>query len=328
MPHISTPSLKIAKDSIQTSILALQKASESLGNTFNKAVELIANHKGKLIICGVGKSGHVAQKVAATFCSIGIPAVFLNPNEALHGDLGLYQPGDPTILFSRSGSTVELTKLIPILRQFHSPLIAIVGNPSSTLAKAADIFIDASIEKEGDPLGIVPSTSVVVSLALADALASAVMLKHSFAKEDFARFHPGGQLGKNLLYTVADIMHKKENVPFIYEHSSLREAIIAMTQNPLGAVCVLDTSHQQLKGLITDGDIRRLLVKQDDIKNLWVKDAMVSNPFTINPDCLIGQALQVMEDRPANKQLSVLPVVDNQNQYVGLIRLHDIYQSY
>lgn len=319
-------SLNIALNSIQTSIDALEEGKQRLGLPFLEAVGLLSDHKGKVLICGLGKSGYVAKKTAASFCSIGKPAFFLNPIEALHGDLGGYHQGDPTIFFSRSGSTAELVRLIPILKQLGSPMIAIVGNPQSILAQESDIFLDASISREGDPLGLLPSTSVILSLAIADAVIAALMHEQNFKSADFALFHPAGQLGKNLLHTVRDTMHSKHKVACVYPHTQVKETIIEMTKKPLGAACVVDEIGGKLLGLITDGDLRRALLKYEEIKDLAAKDIMSSQPLTIEPERLLGEALQHMEIR--DKQVSVLPVVGPEGQLQGLLRLHDIYQPH
>ncbi len=319
-------SLHIAKNSIQASIHALEEGCRRLNFSFLEAVDLLSEHKGKILICGLGKSGYVAKKTAASFCSIGKPAFFLNPIEALHGDLGGYHPGDPTIFFSRSGSTAELVRLIPILKQLGSPMIAIVGNSQSILAQEADIFLDASISREGDPLGLLPSTSVVLSLAIADALIATIMHQQNFKSTDFSRFHPAGQLGKNLLHTVGATMHPTVKVACVYPHTQVKETIIEMTKKPLGAACVVDETGGKLLGLITDGDLRRALLKYDEIKDLAAKDIMSPSPLTIEPGRLLGEALKHMESH--HKQVSVLPVLDPDGQLQGLLRLHDIYQPH
>lgn len=319
-------SLDIAKNSIQASIDALQVGASRLGTSFLEALALLSRHKGKTLICGLGKSGYAAKKTAASLCSIGKPAFFLNPLEALHGDLGVYHKGDPTIFFSRSGSTAELVRLLPLLKRLGSPLIAITGNPKSILAKEADIFLDASISREGDPLGLLPSTSVILSLALADALIAALIHEQDFKSADFAAFHPAGQLGKNLLHTVQDTMHPKAKVACVGVNAKVKEAIIQMTQKPLGAACVLDETGEKLLGLITDGDLRRALLAYEEIKELQAKDIMSSRPLTIEPGYLLAEALKHMER--ASKQVSVLPVVDANQRLLGLLRLHDIYQPH
>lgn len=318
-------SLSVAKESIQSSIEALEQGKSRLGSAFVEAVQRLASHEGKILVCGLGKSGYAAKKTAASLCSIGKPAFFLNPIEALHGDLGVYKKGDPTILFSRSGSTAELLRLIPLLKQLGSPLIAISGNAHSPLAKQADIFLDASISREGDPLGLLPSSSIILSLALADALIAALIQQHNFQDKDFALFHPAGQLGRNLLHKVQDTMYPTHQVACVLPEANVKDTIIAMTHKPLGAACVVDTS-QKLLGLVTDGDLRRALLAYEDIKALCARDIMSVRPLTIEGGCLLGEALKRMES--PTRQLSVLPVVNAEHTLLGLLRLHDIYQPH
>lgn len=316
-------SIGFARNALSTVIESLEQMRERIDTQFDQAVRTLINHKGKIVVCGVGKSGYVAKKIAATLSSTGTPAVFLHAYEAVHGDLGIYEPGDPTIIFSKSGATSEIMQLIPILRQFESPLIGIVGNMESPLAKQVDICLNACVIKEADPLGIVPTTSTLVSMAMADALACAVMLKRSFDVKDFARFHPGGQLGRNLILTVADVMHKYDEIPVVGPNALLREAVIKMTERPLGGACVVDPQGN-LMGIVTDGDVRRALNSDEDIRCLPVVEVMTANPVMIEPDALLGKAVELMENRKT--QIGVLPVVaKNTSAFLGLLRLHDIY---
>jgi arabinose-5-phosphate isomerase len=303
---------------------ALAVAADRLDHNLTKAVELLLAHDGKVVVSGIGKSGHVGQKIAATLASTGTPAVFLHAAEAVHGDLGIYTPGDPSILISKSGSTAELLRLIPILRQFRSPLIAIVGNLNSPIAKQADVVLDARVDREADPLNLAPTCSTTIALALGDALAVALMMARRFTDKDFARYHPAGQLGRNLWLKVADVMHQNEAVAWVKPDTPLRQVIIAMSQLPLGAACVVDESFHLL-GIITDGDLRRVLLTHDDIRPLCAADCMTRQPITIPPEASLRDATRLMEDRPS--QISVLPVVDSRSQHcLGLIRIHDIYQ--
>jgi arabinose-5-phosphate isomerase len=303
---------------------ALAVAADRLDHNLTKAVELLLAHDGKVVVSGIGKSGHVGQKIAATLASTGTPAVFLHAAEAVHGDLGIYTPGDPSILISKSGSTAELLRLIPILRQFRSPLIAIVGNLNSPIAKQADVVLDARVDREADPLNLAPTCSTTIALALGDALAVALMMARRFTDKDFARYHPAGQLGRNLWLKVADVMHQNEAVAWVKPDTPLRQVIIAMSQLPLGAACVVDESFHLL-GIITDGDLRRVLLTHDDIRPLCAADCMTRQPITIAPEASLRDATRLMEDRPS--QISVLPVVDSRSQHcLGLIRIHDIYQ--
>lgn len=312
-----------AKHLLEIESNALKTASDSLGDSFENALKIILNHNGKIMVCGMGKSGHIARKVAATFASIGQQAVFLHPSEAAHGDLGVYSPGDPTIFLSKSGSSDELLRLVPTLKMFHSPIIAIVGNMKSQIAETADIVIDISFAQEADPLHMVPTTSAIVSLAIGDALAVEIMHARGVSSSDFARYHPAGQLGRNLLLKVSDVMHKLDECACVSNTDTLRNVVIAMTNFPLGAAVVLE-NNSKLIGIITDGDIRRSLQKRVNIDELLVKDVIVNNPQVISKDANLGEAISIMENR--SSQISVLPVMDSSNCVVGLIRLHDAYR--
>lgn len=314
--------LETARTLMNIEAESISAATNRLNGYMASAVDIILNHPGKLVVTGIGKSGIAAQKIAATLCSTGTPAVFLHPTEAIHGNLGVYTPGDPSILISKSGSTEELIKLVPMLRQFRSPLIAIVGNTHSALAEAADVVLDAHVDREADPLGIVPTASVIVTLALGDALAAALMVARQFTELDFVRFHPGGQLGRNLYLHVADVMHQGNQVAWVSRTTLMRDVVIEMTSHPLGAACVVDADWH-LEGIITDGDVRRMLQRFDDIRPLTAKDIMTVNPIAVTAADTLGRAAQVMEDRPS--QISVLPVVDEQLVCLGLIRIHDVY---
>lgn len=316
--------LETARRVLSDEAKALQSSASRLDENFSRAVEVLLKHPGKCILTGIGKSGRIAQKIASTLCSTGTPASFMHAGEAMHGDLGIYHPGDPTLLISKSGSTVELLRLIPTLRSLNSPLIAIVSNLESPLARACDFVLDASIAGEADPLGIVPTTSALVTLGLGDALACALMEARGFQENDFARFHPAGQLGRNLLLTVADVMHKRDAIATVGPEAALREAVVVMTQYPYGAACVIDP-QDKLLGILTDGDVRRALQSDEDIRTLPVDRLMTRNPIHIHPESSLSDAVTLMEDRPS--QISVLPVVEkDSNTCLGLLRLHDIYQ--
>jgi arabinose-5-phosphate isomerase len=303
---------------------AIRKASERLDGGFSRAIEILGGHSGKIIVSGLGKSGYIAQKIAATLSSTGSPAFFLHPADAAHGDLGVYTPGDPTILISKSGATIELLRLIPILREFHSPLIGILGNLNSLLSRELDVVLDAGVEREADPLDLAPTASTAVALALGDALAAVLMKVRDFQPLDFARNHPGGQLGRNLWLHVADVMHGPGRVAFVQPSATLKEVVIAMTQFPLGAACILDEQNR-LVGIITDGDVRRAFRKYDDIRLLTAEQVMISTPTTIAPDATLALAVERMEKRAS--QISVLPVVADDGECLGLLRIHDIYQA-
>ena len=315
--------MEAARHLMRCEAQALNSALEKLDENFERAVEIILAHKGKLMICGVGKSGLVGQKLAATFSSTGTPAVFMHAGEAVHGDLGIYEPGDPTILISKSGATLECMRVMPVLRKFNSKLIVIVGNTDSPMARLADVVIDASVACEGDPLGLVPTTSSTLALAMGDAIACALMSARGFKKEDFAIRHPAGQLGKNLTMNVEDVMHKEGECAFIAPSSTLRESVIAMTKKPLGAACIID-ENKKLLGIITDGDIRRLLQQHIELDRATASEIMTKSPVKISPEASLAEAVKLMEERPS--KLSVLPIVDSENRALGLVRLHDIYQ--
>ena len=262
--------LQIARSVLNAEASAIFSAADRLNEHFTRAVEIILAHQGKVVVTGVGKSGIVAQKIAATLSSTGTPAVFLHASDAFHGDLGLYEPGDPTILLSKSGSTQEVLKLVPILREFNSPLIGIIGNRNSELATQVDVFLDVMVQSEADLNNLAPTTSTTVALAVGDALACTLIQARGFTAEDFARYHPGGQLGRNLNLRVSQVAQKPDRVAWLSPSASLKEVVIAMTSYPLGAACVVD-GESRLIGLITDGDLRRALVAHDDIRLLSAK---------------------------------------------------------
>jgi arabinose-5-phosphate isomerase len=302
---------------------AITCATRRLDGQFTSAVRLIHDHHGKIVVTGLGKSGFVAQKLAATLCSTGTPAVFLHPVDALHGDVGIYTRGDPTVLLSKSGTTLELLRLIPILRELNSLLIGIVGNRMSPLGKEMDILLDASVRAEADPYNLAPTASAAVATALGDALALAVMQARKLTPEDFAQRHPAGQLGRNLRVTVRQVMHCGDEVAWADRESSIKSVIIAMNRCPMGAACVIGEDGR-LEGVITDGDLRRALQMHDDIRAVKAGDLMTARPVTVEPDATLQEALRLMEDRPS--QISVLPVLDGK-RCLGLVRLHDLYRT-
>jgi len=303
----------------------LINAADRISSSVVEACDLIVKHPGKVVICGMGKSGLIAQKIAATLCSIGNKAVFLHAAEATHGDLGIYAPGDPTILISKSGSTIELVKLIPILKEFNSPLIGILGNMKSSLVDHMDIVLDASVSREVDPLGLVPTASTTLTLAIGDALAAVIMSHQGFNHEDFAKLHPAGDLGRRLRFTVEDIMQPINNVAVVKKDDKLRKVVIDMTEKPYGAALVL--SGEILLGIVTEGDLRRCLAENGDIDKMLVSEIMSTNPISINIRAPLRDALTLMEERES--QISVLPVVnDDEKLCCGLLRLHDVYQTH
>lgn len=311
-----------ARAVLEAEAQAIAEAAGRLDGSFARAVEILAGHRAKVIVSGLGKSGNVAQKIAATLASTGTPAVYLHPTDALHGDLGVYSHGDPSILISKSGGTAELLKLAPLLRQLESPLIAIVGNTSSPLARQSDVVLDASVRREADAANIAPTSSAAAAMAIGDALALAVMGARGFTAEDFRRRHPAGHLGETLPLAVRDVMHTGDEVAWVSASDPLKQVVIAMTRSTLGAACVV-SAERRLEGLITDGDLRRTLETCDDIRELQAGQIMTRTPVTIPPTASLREALRRMEDRPS--QISVLPVAGEDGVCVGLIRLHDIY---
>jgi len=316
--------LAAARKAMETEAQAILTASGRLDQNLIRAVELILGHSGKLVVTGLGKSGHIARKIVATLQSTGTPAVFLHPTEAAHGDLGVCQSGDSVLMISKSGATAELLDLLVPLREFKAAFIGILGNPSAPLAREMDVVLDASIAREADPEGFTPTASSAAALALGDALAIALMQARSFTAEDFSRLHAGGQLGRNLRIRAGDVMHRGDEVAWVKPDDSLKHVVIAMSQHPLGAACVVSPAGL-LTGLITDGDVRRALQDHDDIRTLRAADVLTPRPSTLSPDTLLHEALAFMEDRPS--QISVVPVVDDTGLCLGLLRLHDIYQG-
>lgn len=323
MHHSQQKIISIAKSVLQKEAKSVQEASHKIGSDFFSAVRFIQRMKpeNQILLSGVGKSAAVAKKISSSLNSIGIKAFFIHCTEALHGDWGVFRKGDLVIVISKSGSGSELIQFLTFLKTFQTKTLAIVGNLNSPLAHQADWVLDASVQEEADPLKIIPTSSTTVAMALGDALAGVLVDVRNFKKSDFAIFHPGGQLGKNLLLKVETLMHK--NVAKVRPDTSVKELIIAMTTHPLGGACVVD-GKEQLLGLITDGDLRRALLNNNDFQKIKAKDLMTKNPTHISSDGLLEEALELMENRKS--QISVLPVVLKKTKKLsGLIRIHDIY---
>lgn len=313
---------EIIKSALLEEAQAIIDISQNIDSSYEQALEII--HSSKLLICsGIGKSGLIAKKISATFSSLGIASIFLNPVEALHGDMGLIRGGEALLILSKSGNTEELLKFIPYIKN-KVKIIGILSNTNSPLVNYCDVILDASIKKEACAIGLAPTSSTTLSLAIADALAIASTKIRNFTSEQFALNHPLGQLGRNISLKVADVMHKNEKLSIINNEATFKEAIIEITEKSLGAVCIVDAQNF-LVGLITDGDIRRALYKYNDITKIKVSEIMTSNPISIHEDILIGQALSLMENR--EKQLNVLPVIDNLGKCVGLVRIHDLIKQ-
>ncbi len=320
--HHHEETLAVARAALAAEADAIRLAVTRLDHQLMDAVHLLHTHPGKVVVTGAGKSGDIGRKIASTLRSIGKPAVFMSAADATHGDLGLYQAGDPTILISKSGATPELVLLLPQLERIGSPLIAIVGNLQSPLARASHFVIDARVSEEADHLNVVPTCSTSVALALGDALAVALMRLSAIDHQEFASYHPAGQLGRSLTMTVAEAMQPVSRLASVRAVDSLQDVVIAMTIHPLGAACVMGPDGI-LEGLITDGDLRRALQRHPDIHELKAVDVMTARPTTTVPSALLKEAATLMENRTS--QISVLPVVDQQGRCVGLLRLHDLY---
>jgi len=308
---------------------AIGKAASRLRvEDVDRVMGILSACTGKIVLLGVGKSGIIAQKIAATMTSSGTAAVYLHPSDALHGGLGIVTSDDVVIMLSNSGETDELLELLPYLKRREAPVVAIVGNLKSTIAQRANAVIDASVDQEACPLNLAPTASTTVALAIGDALAMTLMQGKGLTETDFASNHPAGQLGKRLNLRVADLMHSGSKNPTIGMDASFMDIVSGITQYGLGAVNVVD-NEGRLAGIITDGDLRRSLQRMGPrdlaFANLRCDDLMTHNPIVTNPEMLAFDALRLMEDRPS--QINVLPVVDDNNQCVGLIRLHDIVRS-
>lgn len=314
-----------ARDVLQQEAKGIERLIPTLDQNFVNAVHMILESKGRTIVTGMGKSGHIARKVSATLSSTGTPSIFLHPGEAIHGDLGMVTSDDVIVAFSNSGETVEILNILPSIKRIGAKIIAVVGNHQSTLAKTADIILDASVEKEACPLGLAPTTSTTVALALGDALAIVLLSCHHFTKNQFAIYHPGGALGRKLLMTVENVMHKGNDNPVISEDSIVQDALFMMTEKGLGAVSVVD-ENGCLAGLVTDGDVRRGLETGSNFLQ-WPVDAMMTkNPRRITQDKLAAEALHIME-RNQPRPITVLPVVDHDGKVVGMVHLTDLLRQ-
>ena len=315
------------KNLLQLESSAIAQTATRLDPTqVEQVIELLAKCKGKVVLLGVGKSGIIAQKIAATMTSIGTAALYLHPSDALHGGLGIVQSGDVVILLSNSGETDEIIAMLPYLQNRQVRIVAIVGNINSTLARRAGLVLDASVDQEACPLNLAPTASTTVALAIGDALAVTLMKVKGLTTNEFANNHPAGRLGKRLTLRVGDLMHRDSENPTIATGSSWVEVVRAISKGGLGAVCVVDAKGH-LAGIITDGDLRRAIeqTNHDALASLTCDNFMTRKPTVANPDLLAYDALQLMENRPS--QISVLPVVDGEGKCVGLIRVHDIVRS-
>ncbi len=314
--------IKIAQETFHTEAVALETAASRLDQTFLDAIEIILSTQGKLIITGVGKSGLVGAKMAATFASTGTSSFFLHPTEALHGDLGMISKGDTLLAISSSGESEELTKILPHIKRFDIPLIALTSNPHSSLGNYADVFLDISVEKEACPFGVAPTTSTTLTMALGDALAVALMKERGFKKEDFASFHPGGSLGKKLFIRIKDLMHT-DNLPIIKTDTLLKDAIVTMSQGKLGNVLIVD-EHNVFVALLSDGDLRRALMQEGFSLEHYAIDYANTQPKSYNNVNLLAyEALEIIE----KQKIQLLPITNKERHIIGVLHIHDLINA-
>ncbi|MBB3191640.1 KpsF/GutQ family sugar-phosphate isomerase [Halomonas cerina] len=321
-PAGTSPLRDSARRTLELEQQAIAALCERLDAHFDRACELILACRGRVIVTGMGKSGHVAGKIAATLASTGTPAFFVHPGEASHGDLGMITPGDVVLALSNSGETAEVTALLPLLKRLGTPLISMTGRSGSTLGRHADAHLDAGVEREACPLDLAPTSSTTAALALGDALAVALLESRGFTAEDFARSHPGGSLGKRLLLKVSDLMHQGNRLPQVSLGSPLRDALLEITRQGLGFTCVTDEDGR-LAGVYTDGDLRRTLDQHGDLHALRVDDVMTVPGKRIAPDTLAAEAVRLMEDN----RITALAVVDPDGRPVGALHMHDLLAS-
>ncbi len=307
---------------VKTTAQAVLALTDRINHHFAKACHYLLSSKGHVIVMGIGKSGHIAKKIAATLASTGSPAFFVHPAEACHGDIGMITPDDVIIVVSKSGETEEIISLLPFIKRLDIPLIAITGNPKSTLAQMAAVNLDASVEKEACPLGLAPTTSTTAALVMGDALAIALLEKRGFTENDFALSHPGGSLGRRLLLRVEEIMHSGEAIPVVKQDACLKTALVEMTQKKLGMTAVVDQTGV-LVGIFTDGDIRRAFDSNVNIHSTTICDVMTHNPKVINKTLLAAEAINIME----SFKITALIVTDEQNKPIGVVHMHDVLRA-
>jgi arabinose-5-phosphate isomerase len=310
---------KIAKETIALELAAITRLDSSINNDFVSVINLILTAKGRLIVAGIGKSANIASKLVATFNSTGQPAVFLHAADAIHGDLGNIQDGDVVICISKSGNTSEVKALVPFIKDMGNKIIALTGNLKSFLAKQSDFILDVSVDQEACPNNLAPTSSTTAQLVMGDAIAMSLLACKDFSDKDFARFHPGGTLGKRLSLKVLDILSDNSN-PQVEDTATIKEVIIEISQKRLGATAVI--RNQKLQGIITDGDLRRMLEKEDSFSTLLAKDIMSSDPKIITGNNLAYDALQIMEDN----NISQLIVMD-EYVYIGIVHIHEILKE-
>ena len=314
--------IKRAKEVLEIEAQAIKLLKTRLGKSFVKAIELILKCKGRVIVSGMGKTGIIAQKFSATLASTGTPSLFLHTAEAIHGDLGKVTPEDVVIILSNSGATEEMKQLLPIPKKIGAPIISLTGNAKSVLAKYSDVVLDVSVKKEACPLGLAPTASTTATLAMADALAVCLLERKGFKEKDFAFFHPGGALGRRLLLTVADIMRQGQANAIVNEDKLVAEVLLAITRARTGSAIVVDKSGK-LKGIFTDGDLRRHLASDNHLSRRPIKEVMTKNPAVVNKDMLAAEAMRILQA----KKIDEVPVVDKFMHPVGLLDVQDLLKA-
>jgi arabinose-5-phosphate isomerase len=311
-----------AKEVIRKEAKAIAHLEKKIDEAFVRAVELILKCKGRVIVTGIGKSGIIGKKIAATLTSTGTAAFFLHPTEGIHGDLGMVRKNDVVIAITKSGGTDEVYQLIPLFKRLGVPIITFTGNPSSPVAEKSDVVIDVSVDQEACPYNLIPTSSTTATLVMGDALAIALLEERNFSSEDFALLHPGGNLGRKLILKVSDIMHTGDQIPVVSEETNIKEAILEMTSKRLGTTSVVNQKGE-LVGIFTDGDLRRLVERTDDIFSMKAKQVMTKNPKTIDGDELAAKALNLME----SYSITSLIITNGKREPIGIVHLHDILKA-
>ena len=322
MNHSNQEILNLAKNVIKTECKALEKLQAQIGDDFIKAINLILSCSGHVIVIGMGKSGHIGNKISATLASTGTPAFSVHPGEASHGDLGMITKNDITICVSNSGETQEVLNIIPIIKRMGIATIAITGNEKSTMAKLADVHLSIAVGDEACPLGLAPTTSTTTTLVLGDALAVTLLKLRGFTEEDFARSHPAGSLGKKLLLHIDDLMRTGKDIPQVKLGTNIQEALFEITKKRLGMTAIVDANNC-VKGIFTDGDLRRAFDEELDLKTTLIEQAATINPITIKSNSLAVSAAQLMESHNIHSLL----VVDDDNHLVGALNIHDLLKA-
>jgi len=310
------------KEILKKEAQAVEAIAEKLDENIDRALELILNCKGKIVITGMGKTGIIGRKISATFASTGTPSIFLHPAEAIHGDLGMVDDSDIVMMISNSGQTSELIEIFPYFKRKNIPVICLTGNPNSSLSRMSDVVIDIGVPKELEPLGLVPMASTTTALAMGNALATIVLQEKKFCHDDFALLHPGGTIGKCLLLAVSDVMHQGEENPIISENATFKEAILEMTSKGLGCVSIIN-EQGMLTGIITDGDLRRIFQNSESPFHEKVHMLMTKDPKAIKPDTSGIEALEVME----TYSITMIPIIDEDHKPIAMLHMHDLIRA-